>query len=404
MVLVRGHDTYTKLQFTTKPNTDAWGTIASSPSWETVPLVGEGLVIRPFAFARSQELGNTGEVTSHEQGRQFVEGEFTVYPRYNATWFWKLIANAFGGAEERTDEVTVAGTSVSGGAFSTHNYAPQSFQCATAGSESGVASGLSLRVWRSGPDTSGYVDKIAGATVTGFTWNQPEDDLPTVTFRILATAPTTSLASGEGSLAAVESGTHQVKVRDLSRTGYTNSPSLVLSDGNTLNIRSFSITVNGNYEIGAAPMTDPDNVDKPGHIDLWSITGELSTFVEQGSSSGNAPYGNFLGAFNDATLRVRYASSETVTTSPSNVYYAIDINMPRITYLSAGTSVSSGGANTLDASFECARYYSVGVSNTADLWRIPIHMQTHIADSEDGSAVMLTASHGGNNLNTDLEG
>lgn len=399
-MLVRGHDAFT---YVAMHSTDVWGTLLNSP--KQIPTVlGEGLVIEPFAFPKSQELGNVGAVSVIDQGRQFVRGEFTVYPQYNAQWFWMLIANAMGGMERRIVQEVVNGAAGAWSGITTHLFCPQSYSQTATGSASGIAEGLTMWVAKSGGDSSGKLDYFQGVTVTGFTWNQPEEDRATVTFRIIAKAPTTVTYSSTVSWAAG----HNVKVLDFSRTPGATVPSMCKAGATLtdLNIRSFSLTLDGNYEFAPAPAQTPDTVAMPGHVAGWTVTGEITSLIEQSLGDANKPYKEYVDG-TASEFRCRYVSENMTGSTPTDVGYAIDIHCPSITWTAAEAVISTGGAPATRFSFEGVRGAASPNAATAqtspETYNVPLVLQTQVTPTDDGNATFLTDIHGGNDVPAELK-
>lgn len=402
MVLIRGHDAHVGMRIEPEAT---WAATADD-DWETVPLLGEGLVITPFFFPKSKEFGNVGASTAVDTGRQFVSGEFTTYPRYNAPWFWKLVASCFS-CEKLIADKDPSGAAGATPDANTHAFAPQSFQMKTAGSVSGLSPGFTIKVWKSGDATGNYIDTFTGVVVTGWTWNQPEDDRATITFRIIAKAPTT--AGSAGALTAATS-YKPVRVRDLSRAPAGLLPN-IFKVGNTLtnyNVRAFSLTVDSSTAFAPAFSNAPDTVAAPGHTESWNISGELIGLIEQNYGAANMPWTEYV-AGTTSKLRVRYISADNARTTPDSRPYAIDFYSRAVTWTAAENTLTSGGAPATRFSFECQRgVFNAGdtaleVLGTPEYWNVPLLVQAHVADSDDstGTAKFLVAARGGNDLNTD---
>lgn len=322
MVLVRGHDAFTALEIAEQ--TVDWDTAGTT--FYRVPLLSETLTYVRDLYPKSREFGATGAIDFIEPGRAVARGSITVHPRYNARWFHILMAHAFGSETVIPDEWVDGGAS--GTVGNTHGY---TFAAA-------LPNGLTLRVHKSGPSDSGYVDDFIGGLVSRVTWEQPEDDIARVTFDFVAKSVTTALASGIADPGAT-AGTVYLKPRDLSNTGAMFETGA--SYGWAQNIRSFRLIWDRNIDFEPNFLQDPDTPVKPGVTDTRDVTIEIGSLLEQNYGAANSPWTEFL-AKTESRLNIIYTSTSLVQGSDP---YAIRFNMPKMIWEAVENPVSAPAEN-----------------------------------------------------------
>lgn len=191
MAYIRGNDTNTLVEIAPE---DTWGTAPAYGYLRVHPLVEDSLYVERSPLPRSREFGaGTGALTTYDAGRAIVRGGFSVYPVYNGVWFGNLLGQLHGGLEVVTNDKLPSGSSAgTATGFATHLFTPQSFKAAAAGSEGGVSTGFTIRVWKSGPSTAGSVDIFSGCLITSAVWEQPDNERPRMTFTFIGKAVVTT--------------------------------------------------------------------------------------------------------------------------------------------------------------------------------------------------------------------
>lgn len=334
MVLVRGSDPITGIEV--GDETVAWGTAATT-FVRVFPVVspGDQMLLERQQLARLRELGSTGALTTYDYGRGLVRGSITFQPSYNSVAFGKLLRELNGG----TDTLGAANKLPSGGTpggtpsgYATHLFYQAPFTQTTVGWESGVGRGITIRVFKSGANDTGSIDRFVGCIVTGMTWEQPENEAPRVTFNFVGKQLTTIAASGL-TPAAVAANLVRIRARDfVNRPGQAVCPGISFigaSLGTNLSIRSFTLTIDGKIEAAPAFLSDPDDVQKPGHVDKWEVTGEVRSILEQtyGLPIPQLPWKDWIDGAASA-LRMRYVSDSNAYDGGSEANrapFALDI-------------------------------------------------------------------------------
>jgi hypothetical protein len=181
----------------------AWGTVATTGFERISPVTdpGETLSTNRGTLSVPNEYSSpAGARTSYDYGRGFVKGEITLLPSYNSRAFAILLRELNGGNEGLGGGFRGPSGSIPTGSpsrYSTHVFFPASFQATTpVGNEGGVSRPLTIRVWKSGPDQTGTIDRWVSSLVTGMKWEQPTDSRPKVTFRFIGKQLSTLAATG----------------------------------------------------------------------------------------------------------------------------------------------------------------------------------------------------------------
>lgn len=354
MPLVHGNDafTYLDMALSTAYNVDAG-------AWIRVPMLGEAIINKREQFPKNREMGSLGAQSVVDFGRGTMEGSFKVYPRYNAVWFNQLLVQAFGGSEELgADLKNLDGTTIATG-LRVHSYLPQSFKETAAGSASGVSMGLTLRVTKAGNTATGGVrERYTGCVIKRMTWEHPEGDRPFVTFDVIGQYSDTSAATTNAP-AALATDEISVRARDLkNRYGIASGGGLCqasLAIPRQINVTGFKLVLESNIEFAPGFLNSPDVIEKPGHVDKWSVTGEVSSLLEQigtfgpqGTPEAGWPAKDFLDKVASA-LRIRYASDTNVVGA---IPYALEIYMKNLILTKAENGITEGGAPKITHGFE----------------------------------------------------
>lgn len=324
MVLVRGHDSHTAVEVGEE---STWGTAAST--LYRVPILSESIALERDQFPRQREFGNTGALEFLESGRALVRGSITVYPRYDARWFYILLAHAFG-TEAVVQDEWLDGSASGSNVANTHSFEFNST----------LPTGLTFKIWKSGPNANGTVDTFTGCLISRMVWEQPEDDIARVTFDVIGSGVTNASASGNP---ATSAGTVFLKARDLSRTNSRVKTGSALA--NDFSVRSLRLTVDRRIEAEAAFLNDPDNIDKPGVIDTRDIQIELNGQLEQTYGASDTPWTEFL-AKTQSQCDIRY-TADTVTQGSDP--YGIRLHMPAIVWEEVNNNIGEPGANPFTA-------------------------------------------------------
>jgi len=285
MVLVRGSEPNTKVGIGIET---AFGTAQTSGLLE-LPITSETLTINSGTLPESQEIRSTGALSDIEDGRNFIQGTITIRPKYNSQAQAWMMCRSFGGMEVVTNFKCTNGNSAGGSDHYAHLFTTQAFSETTTGSASAVPPTLTIYVWKSGVDTSGTVERFRGCTVTGWTWNQPEYDHPTLTFNIIGIAPTDAdgdlIAAGSAPALTLQPNLVDVLGDDGGRIsgipGTVPTGSLLINGASANNIRSWSIELEGNYSIPDSSLRDIDTFEQPGHDAPWSVRVTANGVLDQ---------------------------------------------------------------------------------------------------------------------------
>lgn len=340
MVLVRGNDAWTGVRISEQV---AWGTQRDNTgTWHTVPLVSESLVLNREFTQAPREFGALGYREYVESGRSFVQGSMTVLGRYDAKWFHLLLAHATW-RENITVNKWVDGSATDGvGNIHAYNF------YAT------PPSGLNIRVYKSGPNSSGTFESFIGCMITGFTVEQPENEACRFTFNFVGKSVAQSPYAMDAWLAV--SGANPIKVRDNANTGaQLRTGTDVTTSGSQMNFRSWRITVDRHVEFDSTFLNDPDNLAQPGVGDIRDVTAELTGFVEQDfytRATYNTPYKEYLA---NTQNKVNLILSSAVLCGGAGKSYAMRFEFPAVVWEKADVSIKSGGPNEASYAFRALK-------------------------------------------------
>ena len=426
MVRVRGSDTYVGVQLAIEAT---WGTMPGSPTWMQVPIVEDSVHVEADTVAKDQELGQVGAQAVFNHGPQTVKGSLTINPRYNLKVFSVLMAHFMGGSESRNADVLPNGTAQVG-LYSTHCWMPQSYQSTAAGSESGVAPGLSGQFFRSGPTQGGTVEQYVGIVPVRMRWTQTKDARPTVTFDFIGIKhPTAHILSAAGLAkvavpASIPLGARDVGNRGTSGVTHANLPGLSITGITNLgvptqlalsNLTGFSFTAENGIEFAPAFANLPDSPAKPGHVTQWTVTGELQSLLSTTWVSDlYTPAFLYNTGASRLLVRIRYTSNSnadpaaTITNGEVTVPYVFDIYFKNVQFSAVRKEIQRGGAIETVAPFECAKTpngfgYGIDTGLPGASARLGMMLlQATASDADDGGTTYALAVEGGNDGNTDL--
>lgn len=372
VLLVHGNDAWTALQI--GQQTSAWGTAATGSGNETfytVPLVTETLNLQRDVFPPPREFGGAGYREFIEFGRSFVQGSFTVLGRYDAKWFNILLAHAHYSELAVVTECFVDGTALAAG-NNTHIY----HFSAT------LPLGLTIKVWKGGAAAAAAnatVETFVGCMITGFTVEQPENDVARFTFNFIGKS--VASAAGSGSIAAI-GGLAPIKTRDLSNT---YSKFLTGTTPTALNFRSFRLTVDRHLELDPSFMNSPDTVEQPGIADVREVTGEIQSFIEQDfyNRANATPYADFQ-AKTKSKISIIFAAN--ATDFPLGVRtYALRLELPAIYWERADVSIKEGGVNDATYAFRAVSGTFDQTGNLPDTQTGDLRALTTVKETDEPS-------------------
>lgn len=358
MPLVRGHDAYTAVEIAENLSTDPWGTVPSATApqeWKSCPILSETMTLEREFYPKSKEFGEAGGLPFVEYGRGTVKGQLVVQPRYNQEWFWNLIAQFFCSELVQNDVELTTGT-----VLNTCNR--HQFQFASA-----LTKGFGLRVWKGGATQAGTIETFYGCMISRMVWEQPDDDVPRVTFDIIGKSVSLVNLTGAPKAVGIYNDTTVktpifVKARDLSNgppasgSTYTQGTHFSFFGVGTfddptilkqLNIRGFTLTADRKLTAESAFANDPDTIEQPGVVETRDVTIEIRSLVEQDyATTGTTakPYAQYLEK-KESAVRIIYASTSVIAgTGPLQQRDAILLDMPKIVWEEARASISEPGA------------------------------------------------------------
>lgn len=272
MTLVGGQQPFTGCAIAEETT---WG-VASVGTYYTVPLTlpADSLRLKRDEIQQAREFGGTGEPSTFDYGRASVEGSITVTPRFDARWWWILVAHAMR-SETVVQDVFIDGTTISAAnSGNTHIFAPSAT----------IPIGLTIRMFKSGPTNAGYTETFRGCLITSWTLEQEENGTLRATFNFIGKDKVTAAVGGL-TLAAI-AGTQLFDVRSMStgpayfKTGATLT---------TLNILSWRFTYDSKLAIDPTFLQTLDTLNKPGIQDQFEITLEIRSQLEQDFGAANKP-------------------------------------------------------------------------------------------------------------------
>ena len=112
------------------------------------------------------------------------------------------------------------------------------------------------------------------------------------------------------------------------KIGEALSTSHSLSDIDT---RGFRIVLDTHVDVASPFLTSLDSVERPGHVDLWELTGEVRSMLQQDYDATNRPHNLYRNA-KKGSIRIRYVSATIIPGSSPSVGYAYDIFIPRVSF------------------------------------------------------------------------
>jgi hypothetical protein len=309
--LVRGTDPYVGCVIGEQA---AWDTAVSTTVTVPLTMPGETFALQTEVLENTKEFTNTsGGREVVELGRQWIKGTITCTPRYNAPWFWKLVAHAMCHESLIVDFDHIGGAIAPANTGNTH-----SFQAGSV-----VGNGLTIRMWRAGPVvTTGYWATYVGCMISSMTWNQgPDQAIPEVTFEFIGKTLTTGTAS---STIPTVGGSVLMGARDLMNTGASVKAGKV--SNKTLNHRGFVLKVEKKLEMDPSFLNALATVSQPGFSDIRDVTVEINSLLEQDWAATNYPFDDYLNK-RESKLDIIYTSGTMVVgTQP----YAIRLELPSI--------------------------------------------------------------------------
>lgn len=344
-----------------------WGTAAFR-----VPFVAEDVHFEDDVFPDSNEFAALGALTGIDKGRRIVRGSITCEPQYNNIYFWKLFAQAWGAEDVRTSESIYEAAEIG---LNTHGFTPGT----------GIPIGLTARVWKSGPNDSGYMDVVTGIIVTRMVWDQPEGDRCTVTFDLIAGKITTTAVSSLTML-AFESPIVKFKATDFERAG-----SKVLFGGTTqtaLNITGFTLTIDRNIDAGSAFLNSLTTLDKPGIIGNRSVELTINSILEQSYNAANKPWKEFSSSPQvDSKVTLGY---EADTIAVGSIPYALRFDMPKLIWTDVRPNLSQAGEQPFTATGRAAigaiSSLTAGMDDHTDIpsgGSVDVRALCHVAEGDE---------------------
>lgn len=381
MTLVHGFDTYSAVEFAEETT---WGTAATTGWIRVGPLVapGDQLRLERDALQRAREMGFGGEPTTYGYGGARVVGSFSFLPSYNSTALGKLQKHALGQGTEATIPNALPNGSTPGGTpsgYATHMQWPSGFGGVTAGWEGGISKGLTIRVWKSGPDDTGKLQTYAGCIPIAFLWDQGEERRPVVTVTFIGKSLQTSNASGL-TPAALQTGLVPIGVRD-----FMNRPTQPVCPGISKvnsalaldwNLRSFRINIEGQIEPTKPFLNSLDAMEKPVHVGKWKVTGSAETLLEQTFGVDSGPGTRYPSLEHEKSeksskIRLRYVSDTNAYDGGSEANrapYVYDFLLTNVIWRDVRHPVADFGAIRQRLEFETA----TGDTGTSNALLAPI--------------------------------
>lgn len=336
------------------------------------PFVSEDIHFEDDVFPDSNEFAALGALIGIDKGRRIVRGSLVCEPQYNNIYFWKLFAQAWGAEDTKADE-SIYEAAVTG--LNTHGFTPGS----------GIPVGMSMRVWKSGPNDAGSRDLVTGLIVTRMVWDQPEGDRCTVTFDFIGGDITTEAVVGETML-AFESPIVKFKATDFERAG-----SKLLFGATTqtaLNITGFTLTIDRNIDAGSAFLNNLTTLEKPGIIGNRSVELVINSVLEQNYNAANKPWSEFAASPQlDSKVTIGYeADTIAVATTP----YALRFDMPKLIWTDVRPNLTQAGEQPFTATGRAAlgaiSALTAGMDDHQDIpsgGSVDVRALCHVADGDE---------------------
>lgn len=424
---VHGSDAYTALEIA--PVESEGGNPGYPSAYDRVPLVGENMTVERETIQAPDEIIPSGAVTALDAGPGRWRGSFTTLCYYNADWMHWLLCQLCGGLETLHLDLMANGVASPGVTkiVNTHAYSPQSFRCddfgaTTDGSIGAVPFGISLRLWKMGPNSTGAesnsIERINGARVLEAVFEQPEDDWLRVTWTVEGPSP--SLLNGDGlTPLAQNANEYVVKPGDLARdNAHSILPSLADIGGlSEERIRGFTLRINNGLEFPSAQfLTDFDTQLRPGKVRDVKATFELrETLTKEAMAAGEDHNAIFLANPGlTAAVRLRYISApEGATHGPNTPLadpaedcpYALDFELPDARITVSEAPVDSTGLLTRRATYEGVGSLIAGTNRAISTARKGVFLiQATVGNTDEPSSdtKFNTQDGGGNEPHSSL--
>lgn len=333
----------------------AWGTVATTGFVRVYPLIepGESFRITQTPITPPRGMTSGGGRSDFDYGRRFVEGEITMRVAYNSQAFGMLLRELHGGIDNDGSFSSPSGAGAPTGSpsgYRTHEFVPNFYTSATALYEGGMPRGLTVRAWKSGISDAGTIDRWVGCLVTGLKLEQPENGPLRATFRFIGKQLSQLAATGL-SITAVPAGLVLAKFRDFKNQAQLSHPVCpsifkVKADLSVdYHVRSLVFDIDAKIELDRAPVTNPDDVQKPAHIDKWQAKCQVVTSLQQDYGATGRPHQEFVTGTKSA-LRCRWVSNEYAYnggTGASQMPWALDLWLPATVYLDSKPNLSEPG-------------------------------------------------------------
>ncbi len=302
-----------------------------------VPIIGETTKLEREEIPASGEMGGSGSRAYLDFGRSLIRGSIKFKLRYNLEAFLLFLGHLTG------DEVVIDDEWVNGEANGTTGQS----KCLAFTTTQNVPNGLTLRIFKSGPDDLGHYDLITGVIINTMTLTKGPDAAPEVEFGFIARSKTPTDASGETMLAVV--GDEYIKSRSLAQsvTDFESRFQIGLANSSanltTLNIRSFTLNVDMRRDPTTAHTNNPDLMDKPPKQGDNNITLDITALSEQFVPGSGAGLYHPVWQFDqkiEGSIEIRLVSEvNTVGGKP----YAFRIHLPRVAWSSCEDPISGQG-------------------------------------------------------------
>lgn len=275
MGLVRGISQKSAVCFSIEPTYNA---VQSEPLTFRVPLIEETLTVNRALMNKNRESGLLGATGELDYGSRLVRGQIKTRGRFNSTLMAQMLAYGCGGQYQRRSSVGTDGQAC-GATMSSHIFTLADLRSSVTETAGGLSKSLTIIVWKGGESATPWREVFTGCMITGFEWNQPELDAPTLTFDVIGQFALITQAGGSPTapIAVVASAERLVGARHLNarNTGQTNMPGIfqVGTPGGTSRpwvADSWSLKVTGGTDFPLAYLTQLDTFEKPIHKETWS--------------------------------------------------------------------------------------------------------------------------------------
>lgn len=332
-----------------------WGVVQTT-GFVRVPYVvepGESLRITQEVVNPPRGMTSGGARSEFDYGRRFVEGEITLRPAYNSQSIGMLLKELCGGIDINAATASPTGGGAPGGApsgYATHEFLQNTYTATTAGYEGGVGKGLTIRAWKSGTNDTGTIDRFVGCIVTKLKISQPENGPMVWTFTFIGKQLSQLAATGL-TIQAVPANLVIARFRDFKNNNKLTHPVCnaifaVKADLSVdYHVRSFECTFDTKIELDRAFITNPDDVQKPAHVDKWEVTGQMVTSLQQDYGAVGRPHYEFVNGLASA-LRIRWVSESLAFDGGSDANrmpWALDLWLKSIDWADSKPNLSEPG-------------------------------------------------------------